>query len=127
KEALKRPGRRHTITAVASSGIHSATASSSGFLLSDALSEAPAYVGRIVPQINGCWERGWHEACAVMMRRLVETLIIHLYHQRGWLGELKDPKTQDFLGLKRLVDKVCGDSRVGLDSRSAEDLKRLKD
>jgi hypothetical protein len=99
----------------------------SGFLLSDVLSETPAYIGRIVPQINGCWDRGWYEACAVMTRRLVETLIIHLYHQRGWLDELRDAKTHDFIGLKRMVDKACGDSRIGLDSRSQEHLKRLKD
>lgn len=98
-----------------------------GFLLPEALSGAPSYVMRIVPQINGCWERGWYEACSVMIRRLLETLIIHLYYQRGWIAELKDQKTNDFVGLKRMVDKVSGDGRIGLESKASSDLKRLKE
>src|SRR5262249_23087816 len=61
------------------------------FLLPQALPDAPAYISRIVPQINGCWDRGWYEACAVMVRRLVETVLIYLYERRGWLADLKDP------------------------------------
>lgn len=100
---------------------------SAGFLLPEVLSGAPPYITRIVPQINGCWERQWFEACAVMIRRLLETLILHLYDQRGWIAELKDPKSQEFAGLKRMVDKLTGDGRIGLDRRAADDLKRLKE
>ncbi len=97
------------------------------FLLPDVVKSAPSYIVRILPQINGCWERKWYEACAVMIRRLVETLISHLYDRRGWAAELRDPKTQERYGLRRMVDKVCGDARLGLDRRAHDDLKRLKD
>jgi len=30
-------------------------------------------------QINGCFENGWHDASAVMIRRLLETLIIEVF------------------------------------------------
>jgi hypothetical protein len=37
------------------------------------------YLERVCFQINGCYEQGWFDACAVMMRRLVETLIIEAF------------------------------------------------
>jgi histidine kinase/DNA gyrase B/HSP90-like ATPase len=97
------------------------------FLLPDVVRGAPSYIVRILPQINGCWERGWYEACSVMIRRLVETLISHLYEQRGWKADLLDPKTRERYGLQRMVDKVCGDARLGFDRRAADGLKHLKE
>ncbi len=32
------------------------------------------YIEKVANQINGCYEKGWYDACAVMIRRLVETL-----------------------------------------------------
>ena len=29
------------------------------------------YIEKVVNQINGCYEKGWFDGCAVMMRRLV--------------------------------------------------------
>ena len=37
------------------------------------------YIERVVYQINGSYEKGWFDACAVMMRRLLETLIIEVF------------------------------------------------
>ena len=34
------------------------------------------YIEKVSNQINGAYENGWYDACAVMLRRLVETLII---------------------------------------------------
>jgi hypothetical protein len=62
-----------------------------------------------------------------MIRRLVETLISHLYEQRGWRADLLDPRTQERYGLQRMVDKVCGDPRLGFERRAADDLRRLKE
>src|SRR5262249_51464997 len=35
-----------------------------------------SYIERVVIQANGCYEHQWYDACAVMIRRLVETLIM---------------------------------------------------
>lgn len=88
--------------------------------------EMPEYIRRIIPQINGCWEREYLEACAVMIRRLIEILIIELYFKRKWVDELKHSSSKDFLGLKALVQKICGDSRFGLNRRTQDGLKRVK-
>jgi len=87
----------------------------------------PAYITRLIPQINGCWERAYYEACAVMIRRLLQTLIIELYARRGWLDELKDKQSGDFIGMKRMVNKVCGDDRFGMDGTFTRGLKELKE
>lgn len=100
---------------------------SDSFIAADVFDGQPDYVVRLIPQINGCWDRLYYEACSVLLRRLIETLIVQLYHQRGWLDELKDPATQDFVTLKNMVNKVCGDQRIGLDGKAHKTLKKLKE
>jgi hypothetical protein len=45
--------------------------------------ETPGYVRRVAEQANGCYERGWYDACAVMLRRLIETLIIECFERHS--------------------------------------------
>ncbi len=86
--------------------------------------DCPTFISFLVPQINGCWDRGWFEACALVVRRMLETLIIHLYEKRGWASEIKT--NEGYMKLQNLVDKVCGDGRVGLGKRPKEGLGHLK-
>ncbi len=48
------------------------------------------YIERVVLQANGTYERQWFDACCVMIRRLVETLIIEVYEAKGKASEIKD-------------------------------------
>ena len=57
------------------------------------------YLERVVFQINGCYEKGWFDGCAVMMRRLLETLIIECFEAYGISHKIKDSKTGDFFYL----------------------------
>ena len=43
------------------------------------VSNTRGYIERVVAQINGTYENGWYDGCAVMMRRLLETLIATVY------------------------------------------------
>ncbi len=36
-------------------------------------------IERLAAQINGSYEHGWYDACVVMLRRLLETLLIEVY------------------------------------------------
>ena len=45
--------------------------------------KAKDYIVNIVYQINGTYEYGWYDACAVMLRRLMESLIIEAYIDKG--------------------------------------------
>jgi hypothetical protein len=48
------------------------------------------YIESVVDQANGCYEHQWFDACSVMIRRLVETLIIEVYEADKRLDEIKD-------------------------------------
>jgi hypothetical protein len=63
------------------------------------------YIEKIVIQANGCYEHRWFDACSVMIRRLVETLIIELYEAKGNESAIKHP-TGEFFMLGRLVDSL---------------------
>src|SRR3989339_1459690 len=44
--------------------------------------ETRSYLHEIVRQINGCYDATFYDACSVMIRRLVETLIIEVYEHK---------------------------------------------
>src|SRR5687768_1124926 len=57
------------------------------------------YIEKLVHQINGSYENGWYDACAVMIRRLVETLIIEAFEKHGLAKKIQGP-SGDFLYLR---------------------------
>ena len=87
------------------------------FIGAEIFERQPEYLLLLIPQINGCWEKEYYEAFAMLLRRLTETLLITLYHKRGWTDDLRDPTTNDFFTLKTIINKVCGDQRIGLETR----------
>lgn len=87
----------------------------------------PPYILRLVPQINGAYENEWYEAAAMVLRRLVETLIIELYSRRGWTSYVQDPNTKEFLPLKVLIGKINGDARLNTPKRTIDSLNKVKE
>jgi Domain of unknown function (DUF4145) len=87
----------------------------------------PPYILRLVPQINGSYENQWHEAAAMVLRRLMETLIIELYSRRGWRRDIQDTDTNEFLPLKALINKLNGDARLHMQKRTIEGLNKVKE
>jgi len=45
---------------------------------------------RIVNQINGCYENGYHDACAVMIRRLLESIMIEAFEKQMLIHSIQD-------------------------------------
>jgi hypothetical protein len=84
------------------------------------------YIERVVNQVNGCYEKGWFDGCAVMMRRLIETLIIESFETYGISAKIKDPKTGEFLYLKDLIDRVVQEPSWNLGRGAKQSLSRLK-
>jgi hypothetical protein len=84
------------------------------------------YIERVVNQINGCYEKGWFDGCAVMMRRLVETLIIECFEKHGIAQKIKNPTTGDFLYLGDLVDKALQETTWNLGRNTKQGLPTLK-
>lgn len=84
------------------------------------------YIEKITNQINGTYERGWFDACAVMMRRLLETLIIECFEHYS-IGEDIKNRNGDFLFLRDLVGKVLNENSWTLSRNSRAALPKLKD
>jgi len=55
------------------------------------------YIEKLANQINGCYEKGWFDACAVMSRRLCEVLIIEVYEAKGLSANIKDGNGNYFM------------------------------
>lgn len=84
------------------------------------------YVESVANQVNGCYERGWFDACAVMVRRLVETLIIEAFEHHGLASKIKNANG-DFLFLRDLISAALAEPSWNLTRNAKAALPRLKD
>ena len=84
------------------------------------------YIEKVANQINGGYEKGWFDACAVMMRRLMETLIIECFEKHGIDSKIKNDKG-DFFYLRDLIDKALQEPAWNLGRNVKQALPRLKD
>lgn len=84
------------------------------------------YIERVANQINGAYENGWYDACAVMLRRLIETLIIETFEKHELADRIKGP-TGDFLLLRDLIDKLLKEKTWNLGRATKQALPKLKD
>jgi hypothetical protein len=84
------------------------------------------YLERIANQANGCYEKGWYDACAVMIRRLIETLIIEAYEKHAIADKIKNSQG-DFLYLRDLVARCTSEQDWNLSRNCKQALPKLKD
>jgi hypothetical protein len=84
------------------------------------------YIVRVANQINGTYEKGWYDACAVMIRRLIETLIIEAFEQHQIAHKIKN-SAGDFLYLRDLIDKTLSEPSWNLGRNTKQALPKLKD
>lgn len=84
------------------------------------------YIERVVHQINGSYENGWYDACAVMIRRFLEILIIEAFEQYGIAHKIKNPNG-DFLYLSDLIASCLSEPSWNLARGTKAALPKLKD
>jgi hypothetical protein len=106
-----------------------ATPANERVLPSAVILSAPDYLQRIVLQANGCYEQRWYDACSVMIRKLVESLIIEVYERHGKGDEIK--KDGDYLMLAGLIHHILNIQKYWSLQRETKrelpDLKKLGD
>lgn len=83
------------------------------------------YLEDIVRQINSCYELGLYDCCAVMCRRLMESLIVEIYIQDGRKSEIQ--KGGAFMMLDDLIKYICGDKKVTLSRNTPKTMKEIKE
>lgn len=71
------------------------------------------YLSRIAQQINSTYEHNLFDACALMMRRLLEILLIHSFDYCGIGSEAKDADG-NYVKLKTLINKAKSRTEIGL-------------
>jgi hypothetical protein len=84
------------------------------------------YLERVVHQINGTYSEAWYDACAVMIRRLVETLIIEAYEAHAIAHKIKN-QHGDFMMLGDLVGEMLKEPSWNLGKNAKRALPDLKD
>jgi hypothetical protein len=83
------------------------------------------YIERIAYQINGCYEYGWYDACAVMMRRMMETLIIEVFEHHKIAAQIKN-SSGDFFYLSDLISATISQTSWNLGRNTKQALPRMK-
>jgi len=84
------------------------------------------YLERVAHQVNGCYANAWYDACAVMIRRFLETLIIECFEAHHIENKIKDANG-DYFFLRDLVDRVCLEQTWTLGRSVRKALPKLKD
>lgn len=84
------------------------------------------YIERVANQINGAYEKGWYDACAILLRRLIETLIIETFEHYNIASKIQNA-SGDFLYLRDLIDKTLAEKTWNLGRNTKQALPKLKD
>ena len=84
------------------------------------------YIEKIVNQINGTYENGYFDACAVMIRRLLETLIIEMFEHHKIDSKIKN-REGNFFFLRDLIDITLKEQKWNLGRNTKTNLRKLKD
>lgn len=83
------------------------------------------YLEKVANQINGCYENGWFDACAVMIRRLLETLIIEVFEKLSIEDKIK--KNGDYMFLRDMINVSLTETKLNLSRNTKTALPKLKD
>lgn len=83
------------------------------------------YIERIIEQINGCYENGWYDACSVLIRKTIETLIIECFENKKLSNNIKD-SNGDFFPLSGLITSIIDETAWTISRNSKKALKKLK-
>jgi Domain of unknown function (DUF4145) len=95
----------------------------SGYLPEPIWKNTRGYIEEVCRELNGSFRHGYYNAAAVMLRRLLETLIIESFEHLGREAEIKDGSGNYFM-LGDLAERACGDKghkgvNLGRDSKKA--------
>lgn len=83
------------------------------------------YIEKVTSQLNASYDYSLYDCCAVMCRRLLETLIIETYEHRGTADLLKNPDG-DYRMFSGLLGVVESDRSLSLGRNSLQGLKDFK-
>ena len=84
------------------------------------------YLDRLVWQINSCYGSNCYDACAVLMRRLFEVLLVLTYQNKGAESDITRPD-----GTHKMLEGIVKDARqnpkLGIPSRISNNYDAFRD
>ncbi len=83
------------------------------------------YIESVVNQINSTYENASYDACAVMIRRLIETLIIEAFEHHKIADKIKTPGG-DFFHLSDLITHTLNEKSWNIGRNAKQALPKLK-
>lgn len=95
-----------------------------GVIPSDWISGTRPYLEQIVYQINATYEYGMFDACAVLCRRLMESLIIEIYIHEQRHSDIQAGGV--FFMLDRLITHVGNDQSIHLSRNTPKTMREIK-
>jgi len=84
------------------------------------------YLVTVGRQMNGCFSQGWYDACAVMMRRLIEASIIEAFEHKLIAQKIKGADG-NYLQLTDLVARALSEPALPLSRNAKKCLPQLRD
>jgi hypothetical protein len=84
------------------------------------------YISTVGRQMNGCFARGWYDACAVMMRRLIEISIIEAFEHKGIAAKIKSAD-DNYFHLSGLITAAMREPAFSLSRNTKRLLPQLRE
>ena len=96
------------------------------FPLSLLVKSRRGYLVTVGRQMNGCFDSAWYDGCAVMMRRLLETVIIEAFEAKKIDGKIKNAQGE-FFQLTDLIGAALSETAWNLSRNTKKALPQLRD
>lgn len=80
----------------------------------------------IAIEVNICYRNGASNACSVLLRRLVVSLIIKVHQNRGTVTTATNPTNGKFYKLDKLIDDIRATNLFTLSQNALDALPELK-
>jgi hypothetical protein len=82
------------------------------------------YLEKMVYQINGSFDSGFYDSCAVLCRRLMESLLIEIYVSQKRHHEIQDGRT--FHRLEKIIGYASSDKSLTLGRNTPKTMLEVK-
>lgn len=97
-----------------------------GFLPRAVWDRTRGYIESICQQINASYQFELYDATAVLLRRVIETLVIESYEALGRSGEIKDTNGNYYM-LRDLVSRSTGSQGLSLGRNAKHAIEQVKE
>lgn len=102
------------------------TVPSDAIIDSNLFEDTRGYLKKLVYQINSSYSNSCYDACALLIRKLIELLIEDIYETHGRVSEIVNPHSNQLFGLGQLITTLMSDSHWKLNRYVEDGLDLIK-